>query len=103
MCVRKFLHLCCIMDLTIIQAAKNFFKITFIVELEGGSVAMFATKPKEKIHIWIPLYPLLCCKLIKSNDSVKNRDPALDDVQDICKCGTDRWKPQGLLVVHRKG
>ena len=85
----EFSHLCCIVDLTIIQATKDFFHVALIVELKGGSVAMFTTNSKEKIGLGIPAYSLFCCKLIKCDHCMKNTDPALDDVQDVCKCGTD--------------
>jgi hypothetical protein len=87
--VRKFPHLCRIVDLAIIQTTKNFFKVTFIVEFEGGSVGVFATNSKEKVSLWIPSHPLLCCNLIECNHCTENTDPALDDIQVIRKCGAD--------------
>ena len=50
---------------------------------------MFTTNSKEKIGLWIPLCPLLCCKLVKCNHSVNNWEPALNNIQDIRKCGID--------------
>jgi hypothetical protein len=98
------------MDLTVIQATKNFFHVAFIVELEGRSVAMFATNSKEKIGVWIPPCPLLCRKLVKCNHCVKNRDPALNNIQDIRKCGADiggnledSWLCMGGDYGWRKG
>jgi hypothetical protein len=50
---------------------------------------MFATNFKEKVGLWIPPCPLLCHNLIKGNHCVKNGDPALNDLQDIQKCGAN--------------